>query len=58
MVRILKKKIAALWCEGKRLMDVSNAANFEDTEKVVNQIKEDFGSIDILVNNAGITKMD
>ena len=34
----------------------SNAANFEDTEKVVNQIKEEFGSIDILVNNAGITK--
>ncbi|MDD4609162.1 MAG: 3-oxoacyl-[acyl-carrier-protein] reductase [Bacteroidaceae bacterium] len=34
----------------------SNAANFEDTAKVVNQIKEDFGSIDILVNNAGITK--
>ena len=34
----------------------SNAANFEDTEKVVNQVKEDFGSIDILVNNAGITK--
>lgn len=34
----------------------SNAANFEETEKVVNQIKADFGSIDILVNNAGITK--
>lgn len=34
----------------------SNAANFEETEKVVNQVKEDFGSIDILVNNAGITK--
>jgi len=34
----------------------SNAANFEDTEKVVNQIKEDFETIDILVNNAGITK--
>ncbi|MCD7710920.1 MAG: 3-oxoacyl-[acyl-carrier-protein] reductase, partial [Porphyromonadaceae bacterium] len=34
----------------------SNAANFEETEKVVNQIKEDFGTIDILVNNAGITK--
>ena len=30
--------------------------NFEDTEKVVNQIKDDFGSVDILVNNAGITK--
>ena len=30
--------------------------SFEDTAKVVEQIKEDFGSIDILVNNAGITK--
>ena len=27
-----------------------------NTEKVVNLIKEEFGSIDILVNNAGITK--
>ena len=27
-----------------------------NTEKVVNQIKEEFGSVDILVNNAGITK--
>ena len=34
----------------------SNAASFEDTEKVVAQVKEDFGSIDVLVNNAGITK--
>lgn len=34
----------------------SNAANFGDTETVVNQVKEEFGSIDILVNNAGITK--
>lgn len=34
----------------------SNAADFADTEKVVNQIKDDFGRIDILVNNAGITK--
>lgn len=34
----------------------SNAANFEDTHNVVNQIKEDFGQIDILVNNAGITR--
>lgn len=34
----------------------SNAANFEETEKVVNEIKNDFGKIDILVNNAGITK--
>lgn len=34
----------------------SNAADFAQTEEVVNKIKEEFGSIDILVNNAGITK--
>ncbi len=34
----------------------SNAANFTETEEVVKQVKEEFGSIDILVNNAGITK--
>ena len=34
----------------------SNAADFAQTEQVVNQVKEEFGAIDILVNNAGITK--
>ncbi|MDR1552300.1 MAG: 3-oxoacyl-[acyl-carrier-protein] reductase [Prevotellaceae bacterium] len=34
----------------------SNAANFEETHKVVDEIIKDFGRIDILVNNAGITK--
>lgn len=34
----------------------SNAADFAQTEEVVNKVKEEFGSIDILVNNAGITK--
>ena len=34
----------------------SNAADFAQTEEVVNQVKADFGSIDVLVNNAGITK--
>ena len=34
----------------------SNAASFEDTERVVAEIKNDFGTIDILVNNAGIIK--
>jgi len=33
----------------------SDASNFTDTEKVVEQIVADFGTIDILVNNAGIT---
>jgi 3-oxoacyl-[acyl-carrier protein] reductase len=34
----------------------SNAANFEDTHKVVENIVSEFGRIDILVNNAGITR--
>ena len=34
----------------------SNAANFEETHTVVNEILKEFGRIDILVNNAGITK--
>ena len=34
----------------------SNAADFAQTEQVVEEIKKDFGRIDILVNNAGITK--
>ncbi|KAA6338041.1 3-oxoacyl-[acyl-carrier-protein] reductase FabG [termite gut metagenome] len=34
----------------------SNAADFDDTEKVVAEIQKDFGRIDILVNNAGITR--
>ncbi len=33
-----------------------DVANFEDTEKIVNQTVEALGKIDILVNNAGITK--
>lgn len=34
----------------------SNAADFEQTHQVVEQILSEFGRIDILVNNAGITK--
>lgn len=34
----------------------SNAADFEQTHKVVDEVIADFGRIDILVNNAGITK--
>jgi len=35
---------------------VSNAASFEDSQKVAEQIVKDFGRIDVLVNNAGITR--
>ena len=34
----------------------SNAAKFDETQTVVEEIIRDFGRIDILVNNAGITK--
>ncbi|TDQ31449.1 3-oxoacyl-[acyl-carrier-protein] reductase [Zeaxanthinibacter enoshimensis] len=34
----------------------SNAADFKESEELVNLVLEDFGSIDILINNAGVTK--
>ena len=48
------KEIEAMGVKAKGY--ASNAANFEDTEKVVAEIHKDFGRIDILVNNAGIIK--
>ena len=47
------KEIEAMGVKAKAY--ASNAANFEDTAKVVEAIHQDFGRIDILVNNAGIT---
>ena len=49
-----EKEIAALGVKAKSY--ASNAADFAQTEEVVNAVKAEFGSIDILVNNAGITK--
>jgi 3-oxoacyl-[acyl-carrier protein] reductase len=34
----------------------SNAAEFAEAEKLVEEIVKEFGSLDVLVNNAGITK--
>ena len=34
----------------------SNAASFEEAEKLVADVLEDFGGVDVLINNAGITK--
>ena len=53
-IKATEAEIAALdvKCNGY----AGNANDFAETEKVVAQIKADFGHIDILVNNAGITK--
>ncbi|MCX7697763.1 MAG: 3-oxoacyl-[acyl-carrier-protein] reductase [Bacteroidales bacterium] len=34
----------------------SNAADFNDCEKLINEVSKEFPTIDILVNNAGITR--
>ena len=49
-----EQEIAALGVKAKGY--ASNAADFTQSEEVVNLVKEEFGSVDILVNNAGITK--
>lgn len=49
-----EKELQALGVKAKGY--ASNAANFEETQKVVEDIVKDFGRVDILVNNAGITK--
>ena len=49
-----EKELSALGVKVKAY--ASNAANFEETHQVVDEIVKDFGRIDILVNNAGITK--
>ena len=41
---------------GKAKAYKSNAASYEEAEKLVNEVIKDFGTIDILVNNAGISK--
>ncbi len=50
----LEAELAALGIKGKGY--ASNAASYEETGKVVQEIVAEFGTVDILVNNAGITK--
>ena len=47
------KELEALGVKAKGY--VSNAASFEDSQRVINEVVKDFSRIDILVNNAGIT---
>lgn len=50
----LEKELIALGVKAKAYK--SNAASFQDSEKLVADVLEDFGGIDVLINNAGITK--
>jgi len=50
----LEKELNNLGVQAKAYQ--SNAASFQESEKLVKDILETFGGIDILVNNAGITK--
>ncbi|MDR2962297.1 MAG: 3-oxoacyl-[acyl-carrier-protein] reductase [Bacteroidales bacterium] len=52
--KALEKELEALGVKAKGY--ASNAALYDDSHTVVEQIVKDFGRIDILVNNAGITK--
>ena len=52
--RSLEAELSALGVKARGY--ASDASAYQDTEKVVERILEEFGKIDILVNNAGITK--
>lgn len=50
----LEKELAAKGVKAKGY--ASDASSFSDSEKLVNEVMADFGTIEILVNNAGITR--
>jgi 3-oxoacyl-[acyl-carrier protein] reductase len=51
---VLEKELNALGIKSKGYK--SNAADFNEAQKLVDDVMADFGNIDILINNAGITK--
>ncbi len=53
-MELLEKELAALGVKGKGY--ASDASSFDDSEKLVADVLEEFGQIDVLINNAGITR--
>ena len=52
--KVLEEKLQSFGVKAKAYK--SNAADFSDCEKMVNEVIKEFGTVDILVNNAGISK--
>jgi 3-oxoacyl-[acyl-carrier protein] reductase len=50
----LEKELTALGIKAKAYK--SNAADFKESQELVDAVTKDFDSIDVLINNAGITK--
>jgi 3-oxoacyl-[acyl-carrier protein] reductase len=50
----LESELNALGIKAKGYQ--SNAANFDEAQKLVDDVIAEFGTIDVLINNAGITK--
>lgn len=52
--KLFESELSALGVKAKGYQ--SNAADFSEAEKIVDEIGKEFGSLDVLVNNAGITR--
>ncbi len=52
--KVFEEELNALGIKAKGYQ--SNAADFAEAEKIVEEIVKEFGSLDVLVNNAGITR--
>lgn len=53
----LKNAKAEIEATGRKCLTVQgDVSSFEDTEKFVKEVIEEYGQIDVLVNNAGITR--
>jgi 3-oxoacyl-[acyl-carrier protein] reductase len=50
----LENELSAMGIKAKGYK--SNAADFNEAQKLVDDVMVDFGNVDVLINNAGITK--